>query len=106
MKLIMTLGIASFFQQRYTNFLLECHKNTVFWARTTRVCNTHENGMPISTQNDSGHVLTHIFELFVTMRGTQSFLLLRLLQDSDGCLTLLNKYILTGTVQKLYASKV
>ena len=28
------------------------------------------------------------------MRGTQFFLLLRLLQDSDGCLTLLNKYLL------------
>ena len=64
MKFIMTLVIASFFQQRYTNFLLECHKNTVFWARTTRVCVAHENGMPISTQNDSGHVLTHIFELY------------------------------------------
>ena len=60
----MTLVIASFFQQRYTNFLLECCKNTVFWARTTRECVVHENGMPISTQNDSGHVLTHIFELY------------------------------------------
>ena len=64
MKFIMTLVITSFFQQRYTNFLLECHKNTVFWARTTPVCVAHENGMPISTQNDSGHVLTHIFELY------------------------------------------
>ena len=63
MKFIMTLVIASFFQQRYTNFLLECHKNNVFWACTTRVCVAHENGMPISTQNDLGHVLVNIFEL-------------------------------------------
>ena len=70
----------------------------MFWARTTRECVEHENGMPISTQNDSGHVLTHISLNFilelVTMRGTQSFLLLWLLHDSDGCLTLLNKYLL------------
>ena len=59
----MTLVIASFFQQRYTNVLLEFCKNTVFWAHTTRVCVAHENGRSISTQNDSGHVLVHIFEL-------------------------------------------
>ena len=60
----MTLVIASFFQQRYTNFLLECRENAVFWTRTTRVYVEHENGVLISTQNALNHVVTHIFELY------------------------------------------
>ena len=52
--------------------------------------------MPISTQIDLGHVLIHNFELYF---GTCDYernkkIFLWLLQESDGCLTLVNKYLL------------
>ena len=76
----------------------------MFWARTTRVCVAHENGMPISTQNDSGHVLTHIFELYFGAcdceRNTKFFVIAA---AAPGQCRLLNitEQILIGTVQKL-----